>query len=180
MSNNNYENQKFRGLKRKYEAIFQRGGKCEKCGYDKNLAALDFHHQNPEEKKFQIDMRKFSNTNLETLKEELDKCILLCANCHREHHNPDLTLNNVTEIISDSSKTSFSNPKGQECPVCGKRFPKAQGKIYCSEQCRWNDKNYPSLVQVNQKYKELKSWEKVAQSFGLTRRIIQGIRKRNS
>ena len=49
---NNYENQKLRGLKRKYEAILAKGGKCEKCGYDVNIAALEFHHLNPEEKEF--------------------------------------------------------------------------------------------------------------------------------
>lgn len=177
---NNYENQKLRGLKRKYEAVLQKGGKCERCGYDKNLSALEFHHRNPEEKEFQIDIRRFSNTNLETLKKELDKCELLCSNCHHEHHNPNLSLDNVASIISNSSKTSFSNPTGNVCPVCGTRFPKVTGKIYCSEQCRWKDKGYPSLDEVNQKYEELKSWEKVAQSFGLTRKIIQGIRKRNS
>lgn len=176
---NNYKNQKLRGLKRKYEAVLQRGGKCERCGYDKNLSALEFHHRNPEEKEFQIDIRKFSNTNLETLKEELDKCELLCSNCHHEHHNPDLQLDNVANLVLNSSKISFSNPAGSVCPVCGTRFPKVTGKIYCSEQCKWKDKGYPSLDEVNQKYAELKSWEKVAQSFGLTRKIIQGIRKRN-
>ncbi len=49
---NNYENQKLRGLKRKYEYVIKRGGKCEHCGYDKNLAVLEFHHRNPEDKEF--------------------------------------------------------------------------------------------------------------------------------
>lgn len=82
MNNNNYPQQKLRGMKRKYEAVQARGGKCERCGYSANLAALDFHHRNPLTKEFQIDMRVFSNTSL-------DKCELLCANCHREHHYPD-------------------------------------------------------------------------------------------
>jgi 2-keto-3-deoxy-L-rhamnonate aldolase RhmA len=42
MNPNNYENQKLRGLKRKYEAILACGGKCTICGYDKNIAALDY------------------------------------------------------------------------------------------------------------------------------------------
>lgn len=49
---NNYQQQKLRGLKRKYEIVQMRGGKCERCGYNKNLAALDFHHRNPDTKKF--------------------------------------------------------------------------------------------------------------------------------
>ena len=52
MNTNCYENQKIRGLKRKYEAIMSRGGRCELCGYNKNLAALEFHHKNPSEKEF--------------------------------------------------------------------------------------------------------------------------------
>lgn len=64
---NNYTNQKLRGLKRKYEAVLAKGGKCERCGYDKNLSALEFHHRNPEEKEFQIDERHFSNRSLEIL-----------------------------------------------------------------------------------------------------------------
>ena len=58
----------------------RRGGACEICGYCKNIAALEFHHINPEEKKFNVDMRKFSNMNLEKLEAELEKCILVCAN----------------------------------------------------------------------------------------------------
>lgn len=64
---NNYENQKLRGLKRKYEYVVKRGGKCEHCGYNANLSALEFHHKNPEEKEFQIDIRAFSNHSLEKL-----------------------------------------------------------------------------------------------------------------
>lgn len=44
-----------------------RGGKCECCKYSKNLAALEFHHINPSEKEFQLDLRHFSNTSIETL-----------------------------------------------------------------------------------------------------------------
>ncbi len=183
MNPNNYENQKLRGLKRKYEAVLARGGKCERCGYDKNISALDFHHINPDEKKFEIDIRKFSNTNLEDLQKEIDKCILLCANCHREEHNPSLTMDNIPDIIKIAEdKKSFSNQDkyGSVCPVCGKRFPKSTGKIYCSDECRDSVRyaNYPNIEEVEQKYEELHNWEKVAESFGLTRKVIQGIRKR--
>lgn len=110
---NSYQQQKLRGLKRKYEAVQMRGGKCEKCGYDKNLAALDFHHRNPDTKEFQIDMRAFSNTNLDILKEELDKCDLLC--CHREEHNPDLVISSIASKLEGCTKTSFSNESGSIC-----------------------------------------------------------------
>lgn len=60
-----------------------KGGKCQKCGYDKCLDALDFHHLGIEKKDFNIS---HSCKNFESKKKELDKCILLCANCHREYH----------------------------------------------------------------------------------------------
>lgn len=87
---NSYEAQKKRGLERKIYFINQLGGCCSKCGYKHNIAALEFHHVNPEEKEFQIDMRKLSNTSMDKLQKEINKCILLCANCHREEHNNEL------------------------------------------------------------------------------------------
>ena len=181
MNPNNYENQKLRGLKRKYEYVLKRGGCCERCGYNKNLSALEFHHKNPDEKDFQIDLRKFSNTSLDKLEVELDKCELLCANCHRELHNPDLTFDNINSILGDlENKLSFSNKKLKHtCKYCGKELQNyTTGKKYCSDECKWKDKGYPTLEQVNEEYKILKSWEKVAQHFGLTRKVINGIRKR--
>jgi len=62
-----------------------KGGKCEKCGYNKYVEVLDFHHRDPNEKDFGISAH--GNTlNLEKAKKEVDKCSLLCANCHREEH----------------------------------------------------------------------------------------------
>ena len=179
MNANSYTNQKRRGLKRKLEVINSLGGCCSRCGYKKNISALEFHHLDPNEKEFQVDLRHFSNSNLEKLKQELNKCILLCANCHREEHNPQLSEDNYNSLLQVEKK-SFSNPGGKVCPVCNSRFKTITGKIYCSTICRDSTKNYPTLDEINNKYLELKSWEKVSQHFGLTRRIIQGIRKRNS
>ncbi len=155
---NSYESQKTRGLKRKYEAIISKGGCCEKCGYNKNISALNFHHRDPTTKKFGLDVRQFSNNTLETLKEELNKCDLLCANCHSELHNPTLELINISNLIIQSQK-SFSNQNefGRECPVCKTRFPKSKGKIYCSDDCRNKSKNYPTIDEVNSQYSLLKS-----------------------
>jgi predicted transcriptional regulator len=64
--------------------IEYKGGKCEKCGYDKYDGALEFHHLDPSKKDFEISKKKAKN--IDKLKPELDKCILLCSNCHRELH----------------------------------------------------------------------------------------------
>jgi len=72
-----------RGLKQK--AITYKGGVCQECGYHKCNGALEFHHLNPSEKDFSISHLKNYAFN-DKIKLELDKCILVCANCHREIH----------------------------------------------------------------------------------------------
>jgi len=64
-------------------AVEYKGGACCKCGYNKCIAALEFHHLNPEEKDFGIGLKGYTRS-WEKVKVELDKCILVCANCHRE------------------------------------------------------------------------------------------------
>lgn len=61
------------------------GGRCIRCGYNKCIDALDFHHPN-DDKSFGI-ADKGVTRSWKKLKEELTKCILLCANCHREEHS---------------------------------------------------------------------------------------------
>lgn len=75
------------GRKSKQKAITYKGGKCSRCGYDKCAAALEFHHLNPAEKKISIAVMCSNGLKFDSLKIELDKCILLCANCHRELHS---------------------------------------------------------------------------------------------
>lgn len=69
----------------KQKSIDYKGGLCEVCGYDKCNSALEFHHKDPNEKDFSIsNVKKY--TFDERIKNELDKCVLLCSNCHREVH----------------------------------------------------------------------------------------------
>lgn len=183
MSNpNDYLKQKERALTRKLELIEAKGGKCEICGYDKNIAALDFHHLEPSNKAFELDARHLSNTTINKLLEEADKCILVCANCHREIHNKHLDKSNIPSLLNEMTskhiKLTHKN-KTSICKHCGKEFPWANGKIYCCDKCREDDKGYPSYDEIASKYNELHSWEKVASYYGITRRITQRIRKIN-
>lgn len=66
-------------------AIEYKGGCCSKCGYNKCIAALEFHHIDPNTKDKDYFNQRSGLT--ESLKRELDKCVLLCANCHREEHH---------------------------------------------------------------------------------------------
>lgn len=68
--------------RRKKRFIEYKGGQCIKCGYNKYAGALEFHHRDPNIKEFGISR----NMSLKFMKTELDKCDLLCSNCHREIH----------------------------------------------------------------------------------------------
>ena len=69
--------------KNKIDFINYKGGKCSICGYDKCISALEFHHLSPELKNKSMT-KQLSVYTLERAKAELDKCILICSNCHRE------------------------------------------------------------------------------------------------
>jgi hypothetical protein len=72
-------------------AAAYKGGGCKICGYNKCIEALEFHHLNPDEKDFTIASGG-KTVSWDTIKKEIDKCILLCANCHRELHSGLITL----------------------------------------------------------------------------------------
>ena len=72
-----------RRLELKFKAHQYKGGKCEICGYKGLPCSFDFHHINPSEKTFSISNDPHTRS-WERIKEELNKCQLLCANCHRD------------------------------------------------------------------------------------------------
>ena len=86
--------QKASDRKRKYardakvHAVKHLGGECCKCGYKKSIKALEFHHLDPSKKEFTIST--FKSKDMVKLEKELDKCILVCANCHREIHDIEM------------------------------------------------------------------------------------------
>ena len=70
----------------KEKCVNYKGGKCEKCGYNQCLAALQFHHKDPNQKDFGIAGKTTFN---DTMIRELEKCSLLCSNCHFELHSKE-------------------------------------------------------------------------------------------
>ncbi|MDP2651862.1 MAG: HNH endonuclease signature motif containing protein [bacterium] len=72
-----------RRRKIKSMAIEYKGGTCQLCGYAKYQGALDLHHIDSSRKDFGIADKGYTRS-WEKVKAELDKCILVCATCHRE------------------------------------------------------------------------------------------------
>lgn len=132
-----YQTQTDRWIDRKKKAIELMGGKCCECGYNKNYAALEFHHLDPIQKEY--EWVKLRLRNWDNIIKELKKCILLCKNCHVEIHNPNsvLSASNNSDNNSLNGKVNSNNPKGKvnstgNCLVCQVEI---FGTIYCSREC---------------------------------------------
>lgn len=103
-SNMSYQDLKNYRTRLKERIVYVMGDKCQCCGYDKLHSALELHHLNPKEKDFTLG----TNTNISwnSARKEIQKCILVCANCHREIHAGLIDL--------DSLKSSFSEDRANE------------------------------------------------------------------
>ena len=126
-------------LKRK--AVEYKGGTCQKCGYDRSLTALVFHHRDPDQKDFAI--AKLKSSNWDKIRSELDKCDLLCSNCHSELHE-SLANRQLLELenrVRETTPVRCTRSKlNLICKQCGEPFtaypsnrPKAQ---FCSKMCK--------------------------------------------
>jgi hypothetical protein len=79
----------------KVNCVNLKGGKCQICGYAKYVGSMDFHHLDPSKKEYSIgDLRAYS---MKKIKKELDKCILVCRNCHGEIHAGLIELKGVLQ-----------------------------------------------------------------------------------
>jgi len=141
MSYEHVKNWRKRSISRLKKAF---DSKCGICFYDKCEKALEFHHLSPNDKDFTISSwRKISKWSI--LVEEAKKCVLLCANCHREVHS------NITSIppniirfnqkfqeyreLSMFIVEKVKKPKiKKHCKTCNKEIP-SDNKKYCSSKC---------------------------------------------
>lgn len=117
----------------KERSVYVMGEKCQCCGYNKCITALEFHHLNPKEKDFSFG----SNTNRSwyDTQKELQKCILVCANCHREIHQG--------LINKDQLKPSFIKERAEEISKLIDDLK--SNKIYYCKDCGievWRGNNY--------------------------------------
>lgn len=62
--------------------VEEAGGCCVVCGYDRCIINMHFHHVDPKRKSFNLSMN--TTKALDTYRAEMEKCVLLCANCHGE------------------------------------------------------------------------------------------------
>lgn len=163
---NVYHNQFKRAIKRKILLIEQRGGSCENCEYNKNLSALEFHHIEPKNKKFELNIRSLSNKNLNIIIEESKKCILICSNCHREEHHPSLNIQNIKEMISENDRLEFLQKKEAGKPRC----------VDCNIEINYTHKRCVKCNNISKQTKERPSKEEIQNlinNIGITKAAQQ-------
>lgn len=104
-----YENDKKNRYKtnKKTYLEYKRINSCEKCGYEESDASLDFHHIDKNNKDFNMGEINITYSSLENLtyqlEKELDKCVVLCKNCHSlEHSDTEFFEKNKELIIKRS------------------------------------------------------------------------------
>lgn len=121
----------------KERAVSYKGGQCLICGYSKSISALEFHHRDPQQKDFQVSGKSAS---WECLNVELDKCDLLCSNCHRELHGAErlMQLEELRKEVRGYIPEKVISKVTKVCPVCSTSFESfvSQRKVLCSRKCR--------------------------------------------
>ena len=169
-----------KGIKRKIQLIELMGGKCQKCGYDKNYAALEFHHLDPNEKEFVWTRMRLKSW--EVILEEIKKCILLCANCHREFHNPQAFFSKIDRenlYKENIEKEVNANAKGlKETGKCLNCDNPVYGTTYCSNACRGEatskvkSEDRPTKKQL-EKMLETMSWCAIGRKYNVSDNAVR-------
>lgn len=114
--------------RQKQKAVEYLGGECSICGYKKSLAALEFHHIDPTKKDW--NPSRVMSYRWDIIKSELDKCKLLCSNCHRELHQ------GITEFSLRRSPSGQKKVYTKECAKCETKFNSENaGRNFCSRGC---------------------------------------------
>ena len=154
-------------LRKKQQAVDYLGSKCSQCGYSKCLQALDFHHIDPKTKEANpsyIVMRWAWHR----VKRELDKCIVLCRNCHAEVHYGHIS---VTEINIRMKPLIILR-----CLQCSIEFDTHnKDQMYCKPRCKQlSDRK---VVRPNKEQLKIDidtmNWCAVGRKYGVTDNAVR-------
>lgn len=141
--------------RRKANLIKVCGNKCNLCGYDKTISALEFHHIHPENKEYGIASNGTCH-NIQKDLNEVKKCILVCANCHREIHEDFYTEeflenNQIYDEYFANSLIEERESVKNYCKKCGKEITRtATYCIECAHEEARTCKNRPNREELKE------------------------------
>lgn len=94
-------NTKIRRFRAKAAALKFLGGKCSNCGWQGNQAALQFHHLKGKD----FTIGNSANKSWDSIKDEMQKCVILCANCHMIEHSSKNEKEFLREALNYKGRT---------------------------------------------------------------------------
>ena len=169
--------QRDRWKARKLAATMLFGGACDVCGYDKNLACLDFHHLDPAQKEYVF--HEVVKRPWDEVLAELKKCVLLCKNCHGEVHNPEMAKEKIDIGCANRNLDKDKIPAGQRCLMATGTCPVCKNDVfgtkYCSIKCSHMVQRRverPSREQLEKDINEL-SWVAIGRKYGVSDNAIK-------
>jgi len=173
----------------KMRLIQYKGGKCMICGYSKPIAsAYHFHHIDAKKKEFTVS--KFMSRSLESLKKEVDKCDLVCGNCHAEIHDKENAISREQTIkswqdwnIEEEARRKRKLPHEMNCKFCGSGFQsKFKDRSFCSIKCRIQGSrkiaDQPSKIEI-EKMLETMTWTAIGRRYGVSDNTVRNWYKQN-
>ena len=162
------------------------GGECCICGYNKCRQALDFHHLNPDEKEMSFGKITAHPVSWEKIVKEIKKCIMVCANCHREIHygfsNVPANANRYDDSLIDydiefivlKNGKRHLNENVDKCPICNDNKLKKQKT--CSSKCAGVKSNMKIWAKVDLKdlmENQKLSFVKIGDMLGITESAVR-------
>lgn len=154
----------------KKKCVEYKGGKCFVCGYKRCIRALTFHHLDPSKKDFTISGAhciKWSR-----MAEELNKCVLLCANCHSEIHDGLINLDGRENEIDNFKIAPVKGVKKTfVCKFCEGTFKEThKGQIFCSSKCsgEYTRKVHRPTKEILEDLIKTTSFRAIGKMYGVT------------
>jgi hypothetical protein len=149
------------------------GSQCQVCGYSKCTDVLDLHHIDPTQKELSFGAIRANPTSWTNIVIELRKCILLCANCHREIHAGII---NLPDVYKTFDETYLEYKLLQEdislCPICS--GPKNKWTVTCSRKCAGSTSGKINWSEIDLlKLKETLSNVKIADMLNVTESAVR-------
>lgn len=159
----------------KINCLDYKGNKCEVCGYDKCTGALDFHHLDESKKEFAINRRSKSTLD-DDIRSELDKCQVLCANCHREVHYKSIETTEFLKrvLLAEETKKAKILNKKNKCNNCNKVCSKPSKLCWSCHKATIKSKveNQPTKNELKSLLEE-RSFVSIGKLYGVSDNTIR-------
>lgn len=153
--------------RKKMTAIEHFGGKCQLCGYDKCQSALEFHHLDRSKKRqspsYVIMRWAWADALI-----ELEKCVLVCSNCHKEIHYGMHCAEDITKVVLPTIEKT--------CTRCGKVYKtKRNTQLHCSSTCAFISSRKVERPSKEELFEDMANmtWLAIGRKYGVSDNAVR-------